>query len=35
MSTIARGLSTADSFGLLHPIRIGQRVSGCSVLAGV
>ena len=35
MSTIATGLYTANSFGLLHPIRLGQRLSGLRVLAGV
>ncbi len=35
MSTIARGLAAANAFGLLHPIRLGQRVSGVKVLAGV
>jgi dihydroflavonol-4-reductase len=35
MSTIAEGLSRAGAFGLLHPIRIAQRVAGRRVLAGV
>src|SRR3954470_14477256 len=28
MSTIAGALGRADAFGLLHPVRIGQRVAG-------
>jgi dihydroflavonol-4-reductase len=35
MSTIARGLAAANSFGLLHPIRVGQRVAGFKFLAGL
>ena len=32
MSTIAGGLGTAASLGLLHPIRVAQRVAGIRVL---
>jgi dihydroflavonol-4-reductase len=35
MSTIADGLGRAASVGLLHPIRIGQRLAGRRVIAGV
>ena len=35
MSTIADGLGRAASLGLLHPIRIGQRLAGLRVIAGV
>jgi dihydroflavonol-4-reductase len=35
MSTIAGGLGRAGSLGLLHPIRIGQRLAGRRVLAGI
>jgi dihydroflavonol-4-reductase len=35
MSTIADGLSRAASLGLLHPIRVGQRLAGVRVIAGV
>jgi hypothetical protein len=35
MSAIADGLGTASALGLLHPIRIGQRLAGRRVLVGV
>jgi len=35
MSTIASGLARAGSLGLLHPIRVGQRLAGVRVIAGV
>ena len=35
MSTIADGLGRAASLGLLHPIRVGQRLAGVRVIAGV
>jgi dihydroflavonol-4-reductase len=35
MSTIADGLGRAAALGLLHPIRIGQRLAGRRVIAGV
>ena len=35
MSAIAGGLGRAGALGLLHPIRIGQRMAGRRVLAGV
>jgi dihydroflavonol-4-reductase len=35
MSAIADGLGRASALGLLHPIRIGQRIAGRRVLAGV
>src|SRR4051794_12898529 len=35
MSTIATGLGRAASLGLLHPIRVAQRIAGVRVIAGV
>jgi dihydroflavonol-4-reductase len=35
MSTLADGLGRAGSLGLLHPVRLGQRVLGRRVIAGV
>ncbi len=35
MSAIADGLGRAASLGLLHPIRVGQRIVGRRVIAGV
>jgi hypothetical protein len=35
MSTLADGLGRAGSIGLLHPIRLGQKLAGRRVLVGV
>src|SRR3954452_6074 len=35
MSTIAAGLGRAASLGLLHPVRVAQRIAGVRVIAGV
>jgi dihydroflavonol-4-reductase len=35
MSTIAGALGQAAAFGLLHPVRLGQRVAGRRVLVGI
>jgi hypothetical protein len=35
MSTIASALGQAAAFGLLHPVRLGQRVAGRRVLVGI
>ncbi|MGH2967980.1 MAG: NAD-dependent epimerase/dehydratase family protein [Solirubrobacteraceae bacterium] len=35
MSTIAGGLGRAASLGLLHPVRIGQKLAGRRVIAGI
>jgi len=35
MSTIAEALGQAAAFGLLHPLRLGQRVAGRRVLVGI
>jgi dihydroflavonol-4-reductase len=35
MSTIAEALGQAAAFGLLHPLRLGQRVAGRRVLVGM
>jgi dihydroflavonol-4-reductase len=35
MSTIAEGLARAGSLGLLHPIRVGQRIAGVRLIAGL
>jgi hypothetical protein len=35
MSTIADVVGRAGSLGLLHPIRIGQRLAGRRVIVGV
>jgi dihydroflavonol-4-reductase len=35
MSAIADGLGTASALGLLHPIRLGQRLAGRRLLVGV
>src|SRR5215208_6347133 len=35
MSTIAAALGQAAAFGLLHPVRLGQRVAGRRVLVGI
>jgi hypothetical protein len=35
MATFARGLGTASALGLLLPVRLGQRLTGRRVLAGI